>query len=338
MSIDEPAVRLLVALGVAAPHQIRSVRSLTGGVSSDICVVDLDDRQVCTKFALEKLRVRQDWRVPVSRNRTEFAWLEFAASVDPTCVPAVLGRSDALGGFAMEMISGPEVYNWKDRLLTGQGTDGEGGRVGAALSRLHAASSAPLFDRTGFDNMALFDAIRIEPYLGFTAGLVPQVATELRALAGALRKANVCLIHGDVSPKNILFRSATPVFLDAECATMGDPAFDLAFCLNHLMLKAIHLPARAGALTGAAAELWVAYRDGVTWEDPTDLKVRAAALLPALMVCRVRGKSPVEYLSDPARAAVLEIAVPLVCNPPGSLKAVFDRVAGAAGALMHDND
>jgi len=44
-------------------------------------------------------------------------------------------------------------------------------------------------------------------------------------------------VHGDVSPKNILVGPKGPVLLDAECAWFGEPAFDLAFCLNHLLLK-----------------------------------------------------------------------------------------------------
>src|SRR3546814_18931747 len=47
------------------------------------------------------------------------------------------------------------------------------------------------------------------------------------------------LVHGDVSPKNILVSASGPVFLDAECAVYGDPAFDLAFCTTHLLLKSV---------------------------------------------------------------------------------------------------
>ena len=52
----------------------------------------------------------------------------------------------------------------------------------------------------------------------------------------------LALVHGDVSPKNILCGPHGPVFLDAECAWYGDPAFDLAFCLNHMLLKCVWRP------------------------------------------------------------------------------------------------
>ena len=49
-------------------------------------------------------------------------------------------------------------------------------------------------------------------------------------------------MHGDVSPKNILVGWKGPVFLDAETTCYGDPAFDLAFCLTHLLLKCVWHP------------------------------------------------------------------------------------------------
>ncbi len=57
-------------------------------------------------------------------------------------------------------------------------------------------------------------------------------------VAAGVAEARIAVMQGDVSPKNILVAPHGPVFLDAETACLGDPAFDLAFCLNHLLLKA----------------------------------------------------------------------------------------------------
>lgn len=331
MTQADRAAALVIELGLARADDIVAVSPMTGGVASDISVVDLGDRRICTKFALAKLKVAEDWRAPLSRNRAEYAWLGFAGRVEPSAVPRLLGRSEAAKGFAMDCIDGPDVINWKQALMTGGGCDGHAARVGDRLGQLHTASVQPGFDRTGFDNGADFVALRLEPYLDFTASRLPQVAEPLHALSAELRRASVVLIHGDVSPKNILFRGTTPIFLDAECATMGDPVFDLAFCLNHLLLKAIHFPDRADRLTGAAQALWAAYRPAIGWEAPNALERRAARLLPALMLARVRGKSPVEYLSPTEQARVIDLAVPMLLEPPDRLAGVFDGVRAGGG-------
>jgi hypothetical protein len=84
------------------------------------------------------------------------------------------------------------------------------------------------------------------------------------------------------------------VFLDAECAWYGDPAFDLAFCLNHLLLKCLWVPEKRAAFLECFDALANAYLEAVWFEQ---VEKRAASLLPALLLARVDGKSPVEYLS-----------------------------------------
>src|ERR1700712_4309494 len=98
------------------------------------------------------------------------------------------------------------------------------------------------------------------------------------------------LVHGDVSPKNILAGPDGPVFLDAECAWWGDPAFDLAFCLNHLLLKCGWTPRAASGFLACFEALTASYLTGVDWELPEALEARAAALLPGLLLARVDGK------------------------------------------------
>ncbi len=317
------ARRLIADLGLASADAVMGATLLAGGVASDIGVVDLGDRQICVKFALEKLKVAADWRAPVHRNRAEYAWLAFAATVAPSAVPMLHGWSATENGFAMEYLAGPDILLWKAELLAGRVPQGAAAAVGAILGRIHAASAGPGFDAAPFQNAEDFRALRLEPYLGFTATRHPDLAERLNSLATSLDEARTVLVHGDVSPKNILLREGRPILLDAECATMGDAAFDVAFCLNHLVLKAVHLPANRPALFAEARAFWAAYRGEVTFEDTDALEARIAALVPALMLARIDGKSPVEYLSEAERDRVRRLATPLVAAPPARLAALF---------------
>ena len=65
------------------------------------------------------------------------------------------------------------------------------------------------------------------------------------------------------------------------------------------------------------------------------LEARTAALLPCLMLARVDGKSPVEYLTEPSRQIVRDKAIPLIGQPvPGSSVAIepdrAERISGLA--------
>jgi aminoglycoside phosphotransferase (APT) family kinase protein len=116
------------------------------------------------------------------------------------------------------------------------------------------------------------------------------------------------------------------VILDAECAWYGDPAFDLAFVLNHLLLKGAWQPQWRARYVDAFDALAAAYLSHVGWESPEKCEERAAALLPGLMLARIDGKSPVEYLTDEsAKEAVRAFASKLLVDPVARLDAIAQR-------------
>src|SRR5207302_2592956 len=122
-----------------------------------------------------------------------------------------------------------------------------------------------------FPTDAIFHAIRLEPYLLATAEARPEHAEALRRLARRTASTHRVLVHGDVSPKNILVGPAGPVLLDAECAWYGDPAFDLAFCVNHLVLKSLVVPERRVELRQSCQVLAREYLRRCDWEPRAEL-------------------------------------------------------------------
>jgi aminoglycoside phosphotransferase (APT) family kinase protein len=171
-----------------------------------------------------------------------------------------------------------------------------------------------------FATDAGFHAIRLEPYLLATARRHADVAAQLLQLAGRTAATRTALVHGDVSPKNILVGAQGPVFLDAECAWYGDPAFDLAFCLNHLLLKCLWVPGAADRFMACFDTLAAGY---LSIHGVAGLEARAASLLPGLLLARIDGKSPVEYVTEEAqKARVRSIARALLVSPPATLAEV----------------
>jgi aminoglycoside phosphotransferase (APT) family kinase protein len=316
----------LQAHGLAAAGEVAQWRPLAGGVSSEIWRVDLPGRSLCVKRALPRLKVGVDWDAPISRNAYEWAWLCFAAEHQPQAVPRPLAHDEVAGLFVMSFLS-PEMHPvWKQQLLQGVVEPGVAIQVSTVLARLHSASAHRADLAQAFDTLTNFHALRLEPYLLATAGRHPDIAEPLQALALRTGSTRLALVHGDVSPKNILVGPHGPILLDAECAWYGDPAFDVAFCLNHLLLKCLAQPARADSLLGAFAAFVTAYFDTASFESRDTLEARASALLPALLLARVDGQSPVEYLvgRPPLQALVRRVARPLIADPPVRLAAVAE--------------
>ena len=293
---------------------------LTGGISSDIWKVTTPDGSFCVKRALPQLAVEVEWQVPVERNRFEVDWYRIADGIIPGAAPKVLAHDEAAMLFAMEFLDPAEFKLYKHELRDGRADPEIAAEVGRRLAAIHAGTAGRAELKETFPRNDIFHAIRLEPYLEATAGPHPDLHDVLYDLSERTHVTRLAMIHGDVSPKNILIGPDGPVFLDAECACIGDPAFDLAFCLNHFLLKCLWTPAAKPAFLDCFDTMTGAYLAGVDWESADAMEARTASLLPGLFLARVDGKSPVEYITeDEQRDRVRRVGRALLQSPPARL-------------------
>ena len=317
LSLDEDALRAaLQRMQLCNAEQSVTAEMLTGGVSSNVLKVTVGDKTLCLKQALPKLKVAKDWTAPIDRVFSEIDWMQTVASIVPDAVPKILGIDKATGSFAMEFLT-PESYaNWKTQLLRGEVDLSIATQLGSVLGQIHARTARNPQLAQIFATDTNFYALRLEPYLVETTRNHPALHTPLQTVIDTTAHTKLALVHGDISPKNILIGPRGPVILDAECAWYGDPAFDLAFCLNHLLLKALHVAGKSTECLAAYSAMSAAYLNAVDWEPVADFDRRCSALLPCLMLARVDGKSPAEYLNDAERLTVRQTTSVLIEHAP----------------------
>ncbi len=274
-----------------------AIRPLGGGVSSDILQIEDGDRRIVVKRALEKLKVKDEWFADTVRNRYEQDYMRYANEVAPGSVPRILHADTVHNFFAMEYL-GDGWANWKTELLAGRVESCYARPAGETLAAIHRASWDDGALRERFSTTPNFFKLRIEPYLLTTGARNPALGSLFQAEARRLEGTSLALVHGDFSPKNIMLAAnpARLVILDCEVAWFGDPAFDLAFFLNHLLLKALHRPALKEDYLSLGTAFLETYRAGLDRHWSAQLEARTTRLLLMLLLARVDGKSPVEYL------------------------------------------
>jgi 5-methylthioribose kinase len=296
-----------------------TARELGGGISNVVLSVEWADNRVIVKQSLPQLKVESEWFAPVDRVLSEARSIELMNQLLPGAAPRLLD-ADA-DRFVIAMTGAPANWtDWKQRLMAGDVCPSVGALLGADLARLHARTrGGEGLDDSFFDETA-FEQLRIDPYFRHAARRVPHLAVAILETIEELRARRSCLVHGDFSPKNLLVdpHQKSIWFIDFEVAHFGDPAFDLAFLLSHLTLKAVHHPRDSRELDATAASFVESYRVAVGAALTVDL-AHVIRLVGCLLVARVEGKSQAEYLDAPQRAAVLELATTILADRPTTL-------------------
>lgn len=300
--------------------------SLEGGVSNDVFAVRGAGVEVVVKQALPRLRVADEWLAKVERAATEGEALRLAGSLAPGLVPPVFDLDPDAGALTIALAP-PGWSNWKEGLLTGRASSAVAARLGEALALWHAGTAGDPAVVARFDDVEAFIQLRVDPYHRIVAERVPEVAHQVGALVERMLATKRCLVHGDFSPKNVLVEEDGDGLwvIDWEVAHTGDPAFDVAFLLNHLLLKAVHRPESRDQYRACADSFLAAYDAGVGPEFAGG-QAHLVAHVGCLLLARSVGKSPAEYLTLGEREVVRRLGTRTLLDPPSRLAAIWGAV------------
>jgi 5-methylthioribose kinase len=297
-SLDaENAAGYLRSQGLLEPDAPASAEVLGGGISNVLVKVITPDDCLVVKQSLPKLRVDEDWFADRERIFREWECIDTLSQVLPLgTIPKVRHRDRENFLFVMSCAPAGGV-NWKKQLLNGETDAVVAEKVGAALGAMHSTTAKMAAVKSLFLDDRAFVQLRIDPYHRAAARVHPDVAAAIQREAQRMLGVKIALVHGDYSPKNVIVTGQDIFLVDFEVAHYGNPVFDLAFMFNHLLLKAMHNRHIKSRYFGLAEAFWRGYQTGRAesgWARNT------AAQVGCLMLARIDGKSPAEYIVDPA--------------------------------------
>ncbi len=312
-----------------------TVRPLGGGVSNLVFLIEGPGVRWVAKQSLAKLRVQDDWRSDRERIFSEAEAIKMLrpllpaqADLGDARLPEVIHIDRENYLFIMTAAPAASVV-WKEMLLCGQVELSVARDVGRLLGQLIQRSRDDPGLRSRFEDRQVFDQLRVDPYYRTLARRQPDVRSVVEELIADSFEVRTAIVHGDYSPKNIIVSERGELFLiDFEVVHWGDPAFDAGFLLNHLFLKALHQPHFAPLYFSAAQEFWKALVSDFQPEAEGAFEVMTLRHLGALMLARIDGKSPVEYIRDEAtKNRVRDVAKRILFDRPQRLAEAIQLVA-----------
>ncbi len=306
---------------------------LGGGISNKVILAESISPEAgfraVLKQSLGQLRTETGWysdRKRIFREALAMRWMgRKVTSHSPRAgsIPGILFEDQSTFTIGMEAApSGAEM--WKSQLFRGEHDRNMARLAGATLGCMISVSlHEPEAERL-FGDQTVFNQLRIDPYYRFTAARRPEAAAYIHDLLSRSWQRREALVHGDWSPKNLLVHGDSLWVIDWEVVHYGDPSFDVGFLLNHLLLKAIAMPQHREQLATLSSEFAEGLSEhlpsGCGWVIPGGLEH-----LPALLLARVEGKSPAEYLDASMRLRAAALALELMDHPPASAGEVFRR-------------
>ena len=190
-------------LADAGPDRGVSVTTLAGGVSGATFLVTGGPERYVVKQPLPFLSVADEWPARQERAGVEAAAIHLLERLTPGHLPRLLDYDPE--GFVIVMSAAPASWSeWRTSLLAGQVLASAAGTLGTVLGRWHAATRADAEALAAFADLTGFVELRGDPYHRTVAARRPDLAAPVTRCLAELLENQICVVHGDFSPKNVL--------------------------------------------------------------------------------------------------------------------------------------
>lgn len=311
-----------------------AVIPLAWGVSNVVLRVEPEGQpRFVLKQSREQLRTKDPWFSRLDRIWREADALRTLQPLLPVGrIPRVLREDRSNYLFTMEAAPARHTV-WKQALLGGDLDPLVAQGLGDDLACLHTQTARQPQLCMPFADRQVFVELRVDPFYRRVLQAAPEVRTPLEQMLEQMFATQICLVHGDFSPKNVLLTDQGVVLVDFETVHWGDPAFDLGFFLSHLLLKTVLHRDRFEQAADLSRHFWRGYLAGLgegrfhPLLSPKTIVQRTIPHLAGCMWARIDGTSKIDYLPEPAlQQGVRDYCRDLFLQPPGDWGGVLNRL------------
>ncbi len=298
---EETVVAYLIEKEVISANDFAEVEVLTGGVSNVVLAITTADKKLVLKQALAELKVAEKWEADQRRAIVEANAIALFHKLSPDQVPNLVFLDPERFVLILDRVPVGSTV-WKTDLLDGVINPDVAEKLGTTLAKWHNFGETNKEARLQFMEDSLFEQLRIDPFYRFVSAKNNSLKPVIDELIAELEGDKTTIVHGDFSPKNIMVGMDEQVYiLDFEVTHVGNPVFDLAFLLAHLLCKLFRTnePLQAKMLIASADNFVSAYENVREIAESLPLHTALIAL------ARVEGKSPVNYLDKEQQAQLV---------------------------------
>tara|TARA_Y100000768_G_scaffold24462_1_gene16484 strand:- start:466 stop:1437 length:972 start_codon:yes stop_codon:yes gene_type:complete len=277
-------------------EKIIKYRKLEGGVSSEVYHVTTDKNEYCIKRSLKKLLVKKKWFVDTNRINFEFFWLNHCRKILKRNIPKTYQFSNEKKYIVMEYLDTVKYKTLKELYFNKIINLKTIKLISKHLYKIHTNSNNVKIKNIFKHNNKNFIDLRLDPYFNEVGRVYPKYKDYIKYLNKSYLINSSTLVHGDFSPKNILIGKNKIVYLDAECCNFGDPVFDLVFFSNHLLIKSIFIADKSKQFIKSYMTFYNEYLSNLNTKNYKMYIDRIIQMTPIMLLARIDGKSPVEYI------------------------------------------
>ena len=278
-------------------EKIIKYKKLEGGVSSEVYHVKTNKNEYCIKRSLRKLLVKKKWIANTNRIKFEYYWLNHCRNILNKNIPKTYEFNNKKKYIVMEYLNNSKYKTLKELYFKKIVKLSTIRSISKHLYKIHSKSNNYKTKKIFQGNNNNFNDLRLDPYFNEVGRVYPKYKEYIKDLNENYLINSSTLVHGDFSPKNILIGKNKIIYLDAECCNFGDPVFDLVFFTNHLLLKSIFFKDKSQEFIKLYVSFYKEYLRNLSTENFNSYIDRIIKMTPVMLLSRVDGKSPVEYIN-----------------------------------------